>query len=79
MVGRGVLMRFLLHSLGDGFGVARLRKFLSWIRDEMLSDESLEDDELIWIVLLKQHGFTLILAVLLRGFCGDDALDLVIS
>ena len=45
----------------------------------MLSDESLDDDELIWMVLLKQHGLTLILAVLLIDFGGDDALDLVIA
>ena len=55
-----------------------MRKFSSLIGDEMLRDESLEDDELILMVLLKQHGLTLILAVLLIGFGGDEALDFVI-
>ena len=48
--------------------------------EEMLSDESLDDDELSWMVLLKQHGFTLILAVFLIGLDdSDEVLDLVIS
>ena len=45
--------------------------------DEMSSDESLDDDELGLMVLLKQQGFTLILAVFLED--SDEVLDLVIS
>ena len=58
-----------------GIGFARLRKFWSLIGEEMLSDESLS-----LMVLLKQHGMTLILAVFLIGFVGGGELfDLVIS
>ena len=46
---------------------ARLSKFESWMGEEISSNESLDDDELSWMVLLKQHGLTLILAVLLMG------------
>ena len=45
--------------------------------DEMSSDESLDDDELGFVVLLKQHGFTLILVSFLDD--SDEVLDLVIS
>ena len=58
--------------------VVRLRK--SWIGEEMLSEASLDDDELDLVVLLKQHGFTLILVVFAHDF--DDSvevLDLVIA
>ena len=48
--------------------------------EEMLSDESLDDDEVTLMVLLKQHGLTLILAVFLIGLDdSDDVFDLVIS
>ena len=43
----------------------------------MSSDESLDDDELGLMVLLKQQGFTLILEVFLDD--SDEVLDLVIS
>ena len=50
------------------------------IGEEMSSDESVDDDELCLVVWLKQHGFTLILAVLLIGlFSGDGLLDFVIE
>ena len=45
--------------------------------DEISSDESLDDDELGFVVLLKQQGFTLILVVFLDD--SDELLDLVIS
>ena len=45
--------------------------------DEMSSDESLDDDELGLVVLLKQQGFTLILVGFLDD--SDEVLDLVIS
>ena len=45
--------------------------------DEISSDESLDDDELGFVVLLKQQGFTLILVVFLDD--SDEVLDLVIS
>ena len=74
------MITLVLHGFGDGVGVARLRKFESWMGEEMSSDESLDDDELSWMVLLKQHGFTLILAVFLIGLDdSDEVLDLVIS
>lgn len=48
--------------------------------EEMSSDESLDDDELGWMVLLKQHEFTLILMVFLIDLDdSDEVLDLVIS
>ena len=46
----------------------RLRK--SWIGEEMLSEASLEDDELDLTVLLKQQGLTLILVVFENDFDG---------
>ena len=74
------MITLALQGFGDGVGVARLRKFVSLMGEEMLSDESLDDDELSWMVLLKQHGFTLILAVFLIGLDdSDEVLDLVIS
>ena len=46
----------------------------------MSSDASLDDDELDLMVLLKQHGLTLILVVFARDFVdSDEVLDLVIS
>ena len=45
--------------------------------DEISSDESLDDDELGFVVLLKQQGFTLILVGFLDD--SDEVLDLVIS
>ena len=58
--------------------VVRLRK--SWIGEEMLSEASLDDDELDFVVLLKQQGFTLILVVLASDFdYSDEVLDLVIT
>jgi hypothetical protein len=46
----------------------------------MLSDASLDDDELDLMVLLKQQGLTLILVVFARDFDdSDEVLDLVIS
>ena len=54
--------------------------FVSLMGEEMLSDESFDDDELSWMALLKQHGFTIILAVFLMGlYDSDEVLDLVIS
>ena len=55
-----------------------LRK--SWIGEEILSEASLEDDELDLTVLLKQQGLTLILAVFAKDFDdSDEVLDLVIT
>ena len=69
-----------LLVFGDGVGVARLRKFVSLIGEEMFSDESLDDDEFTWMVLFKQHGLTLILAVFLMGLeDSDEVLDFVIA
>ena len=62
----------------DGVEVVRLRK--SWIGEEMLSEASLDDDELDLTVLLKQQGLTLILSVFAKDFDdSDEVLDLVIS
>ena len=52
-VGGEVLMT--LWGLGDGVGLARLRKFSSLIGDEIMSGDSSEDDELKLIVVLKQQ------------------------
>ena len=69
-----------LQGFGDGVGVARFRNFVSLMGEEMLSAESLDDDELSWMVLLKQHGLTLILAVLLIGLDdSDEVVDFVIA
>ena len=64
----------MLQGFEDGVGVVRLRK--SCMGAEISSDESL-DDELSLVVLLKQQGFTLILVVFLDD--SDEVLDLVIS
>ena len=55
----------------------RVRKFSSWMGDEIvIGEESVEED----VSLVKQQGFTLILAVLLSGFDGgEEVFDLVIS
>ena len=45
--------------------------------DEISSDESIDDDELSLMVLLKQQGFTLILVGFLDD--SDEVLNLVIS
>ena len=57
-----MVITLVLQCVEDGVEVVRLRK--SWIGDEMLSEASLEDDELDLTVLLKQQGLTLILVVL---------------
>ena len=54
--------------------MTRLRKFSSLIGDDMMSGDSSENDELRLIVVLKQQGFMLILAVLLTGRDGGDEL-----
>ena len=78
LVGGGVGIMLVLQDFLDGVGVTRLRKLVSWMGEEMLSDESLDDDELSWMVFLKQHGFTLIL-FLMDFDDSDEVLDLVIS
>ena len=46
----------------------------------MFSEASLDDDELDLVVLLKQQGLTLILAVFAKDFHdSDEVLDLVIT
>ena len=68
----------MLQGVEGVVEVVRLRK--SWIGEEMLSEASLDDDELDFVVLLKQQGFTLILVVLAHDFDdSDEVLDLVIS
>ena len=52
----------MLQGIEYGVAVVELRKF--WIGEEILSEASLEDDELDLTVLLKQQGLTLILVVL---------------
>ena len=67
----------VLQCVGDCVEVVRLRK--SWIGEEMLSEASLEEDELDLTVLLKQQGLTLILVIFEKDFDdSDDVLDLVI-
>ena len=51
------MITLVLQCVEDGVEVVRLRK--SWIGEEMLSEASLEDDELDLTVLLKQQGLTL--------------------
>ena len=76
-VGGGVVITWL--NFGDGVGVARLRKFSSLIGEEMISNDSSEDDELRLIVLLQQKGYTLMRAVLLMGRDGGEVIvDFVI-
>lgn len=68
-----------LCSLGDGVGVARLRKFSSLMGEEMISGDSSTDEELKLMVELQQNGLTLTLAVLLIGLDdGDEFVDFVI-
>ena len=67
------MVMLVLQGIEYGVEVVRLRK--SWIGEEMSSD-----DELSLTVLLKQQGFTLILAVFLMDLDdSDEVLDLVIS
>ena len=63
------MVMLVLQGIEDGVEVVRLRT--SCIGEEMSSDE------LDLMVLLKQQGFTLILAVLLDD--SDEVFDLVIS
>lgn len=44
----------------------------------MMSGDSSEDEELRWMVVLQQKGFTLIRAVLLMGRGGELIVDFVI-
>ena len=62
------MITFVLKCVEDGVEVVRLRK--SWIGEEILSEASLEDDELDLTVLLKQQGLTLILVVFEKDFDG---------
>lgn len=56
-----------------------MRKFSYLIGDEMIRDDSSEDDELKLIVVLKQQGLTLIRAVRRMGRDGGEELfDFVI-
>ena len=55
------MITLVLKCVEDGVEVVRLRK--SWIGEEMLSEASLEEDELDLMVLLKQQGLTLILLI----------------
>jgi hypothetical protein len=72
-----MVITFVLQGVEDVVEVVRLRK--SWIGEEMLSEASLDEDELDFVVLLKQQGFTLILVVLAHDFDdSDEVLDLVI-
>ena len=72
------MITLVLQVVEDGVEVVRLRKSL--IGEEMLSEASLDDDELDLVVLLKQQGLTLILAVFAIDFDdSDEVLDLVIS
>ena len=73
-----MVITLVLQGVEGVVEVVRLRK--SWIGEEMLSEASLDDDELDFVVLLKQQGFTLILVVLAHDFDdSDEVLDLVIS
>ena len=73
-----MVITLVLQCVEGVVEVVRLRK--SWIGEEMLSEASLDDDELDFVVLLKQQGFTLILVVLAHDFDdSDEVLDLVIS
>lgn len=73
-----MVITLVLQGVEGVVEVVRLRK--SWICEEMLSEASLEDDELDLMVLLKQQVFTLILVVLAHDFDdSDEVLDLVIS
>ena len=73
-----MVITLVLQCVEGVVEVVRLRK--SWIGEEMLSEASLDEDELDFVVLLKQQGFTLILVVLAHDFDdSDEVLDLVIS
>ena len=73
-----MVITFVLQGVEGVVEVVRLRK--SWIGEEMLSEASLDEDELDFVALLKQQGFTLILVVLAHDFDdSDEVLDLVIS
>jgi hypothetical protein len=72
------VITLVLQVVEDGVEVVRLRK--SWIGEEMLSEASLDDDELDLVGLLKQQGLTLILAVFAKDFDdSDEVLDFVIT
>ena len=73
-----MVITLVLQCVEGVVEVVRLRK--SWMGEEMLSEASLDDEELDFVVLLKQQGFTLILVVLAHDFDdSDEVLDLVIS
>ena len=73
-----MVITLVLQGVEGVFEVVRLRK--SWIGEEMLSEASLDDDELDLVVLLKQQGLTLILAVFAKDFDdSDEVLHLVIT
>ena len=73
-----MVITLVVQGVEDGVVVVRLRK--SWIGEEMLSEASLDDDELDLVVLLKQQGLTLILVVFANDFDdSDEVLDLVIA
>ena len=73
-----MVITLVLQCVEGVVEVVRLRKY--WIGEERLSEASLDDDELDFVVLLKQQGFTLILVVLAHDFDdSDEVLDLVIS
>ena len=70
-----MVITLVLQVVEDGVEVVRLRK--SWIGEEMLSEASLDDDELDLMVLLKQQGFVVVFA---HDFDdSDEVLDLVIA
>ena len=60
--------------LVDDVGLRKFRK--SWIGGEMFSDESLDEDELDFAVLVKQQGLTLSLVVFFED--SEEELDFVI-
>ena len=64
----------MLHGPEDYVGLGRFRK--SWIGSEISSDESLDEDGLDFVVLLKQQGLTLSLVVFLE--VSEEELDFVI-
>ena len=73
-----MVITLVLQCVEGVVEVVRLRK--SWMGEEMLSEASLDDDELDFVVLLKQQGFTLILVVLAHDLDdSDEVLDLVIA
>ena len=73
-----MVITFVLQGVEGVVEVVRLRK--SWISEEMLSEASLDEDELDFVVLLKQQGLTLILVVLAHDLDdSDEVLDLVIA